>query len=79
MLPFSAISLSSELAGPPPVNRSVADTLDTLPLQSVAEPVPEVLSQFFDEKWEQGKLSELWTEEDEAALLQLLSPYLDAR
>lgn len=55
----------------------LADTLDTLPLHEVSPDVAELLSEFFDEKWQQGKLSELWGEEHEAGPLQLLGPYLD--
>ena len=39
-------------------------------------PVHDLLRDLFEERWGQGKLSELWTDEDIQALLQLLSPYL---
>lgn len=61
-----------------PIIARLADTLDTLPLHEVSPDTAELPSVFFDEKWQQRKLSELRGEEDEAGLLHLLVPYLSA-
>lgn len=49
--------------------------MDTLPLHEVSPDIEELLRDFFEARWREGKLSELWTDEDVQALLGVLAPY----
>ena len=50
--------------------------LDTLPLHEVDAEIEEILRFFFEKRWREGKLSDLWSDEDVQGLLGVLAPYL---
>ena len=54
----------------------LSDMLDTLPLHEVSPEIEELLRDFFEQRWREGKLSDLWTDDDVQALLAVLAPYL---
>ena len=54
----------------------LSDTLDTLPLHEVSPDIEELLRFFFEKRWREGKLSDLWSDEDVQALMAVLAPYL---
>lgn len=54
----------------------LSEALETLALHEVSPKLFELMQDFFEQKWLEGKLSELFTDEDIHDLLALLSPYV---
>ena len=59
------------------ITARLADTLDTLPLHEVSPDIEELLRDYFEARWREGKQSDLWTDEDVQGLVGLLAAYLD--
>ena len=53
----------------------LGEALDTLLLHEVSPDIFTLMQDFFEAKWSEGKLTELFTDEDIHALLAVLSPY----
>ena len=54
----------------------LSEALDTLPLHEVSPKLFELMQDFFEQKWLEGKLSELFSDEDIHDLLAVLAPYV---